>query len=742
MKKNLKLIIPALVLCVAIVLSVCLPSFTKAPIKVEKQPYDIAQVANSTVAAATLSGNVATQKAETNYAFGAKVTEKNGQKVFSFEYDGKTYNSSYERLLAEDGFMYGVDWDWFSDASNGTNGMGYEEINGYTCDYRPAYVTRTLYNLKALGRNALGTWIGPKGAFSYDHDTGLVTGLDETFKVNLVNLLESCRQTETLFVPCLLTHWYGSNYTQDEKRGKLSIEQKEFYFRFYHDEEAREEFLKNGVAEICKILADYQDVVGIVALTIENGTNMNDVASGQLWANQCVAWSDFAELHNAMNDVVKEYMPNVYTSVEDNGGIYYNMCKYNDLKVDLIGPQKYSTTGDQDSYYTTELMTVRPGYVGETNYHWDGDRYNSTTIEYLDSVLLRHYKAIRKNGQTGAFHFCVTQQYEQDRWSYFMSSNMDDYETMRSYLVPLSHIIHDLKLEHRANEEDPNISNRFTWNGEKPALFYNNDSENNYWVPIRGASYYRLERSENGGAWKVIGDNLNPLDYIIDNGLMKFVDTSIEATSTYQYRVIAVLDNGQEVVSDPGNIMSRYISKEYLVDNEGNYVGGFEHGSWFAGSVDNFEETGNSNGWVLPSDGTRMGTVVSQELGGSGPMEGDHYLVIPGINDETPTWAYGAQTTYYLTVPGNQKYKLSLWTRGKPKGSLHPSFSIHHVTAGYTDCWVTTAADAHSVGGWHKSEVYFTAPDDGKIYLKIMTPGGSGVISTHYVDNISITEAR
>jgi len=730
------------VLCVAIVLSLCMPSFTKAPTKVEAQPYDIAQVANSTVTAATLSGTLATQMSETNYAFGAKVTEENGQKVFTFEYDGKTYNSSYERLLAEDGFMYGVDWDWFSNSVNGNNVLGYEEINGYPSDFRAAYVTRSLYNLKALGRNALGTWVGPKGSFTYDHDTGLVTGLDETFKENLVGLLEACRQTETLFIPCLLTHWYGASYTQDEERGRLSIEQKEFYFRFYHDEEAREYFLENGIAEICKILADYQDVVGVVALTIENGTNMNDTANGGLWANQVVAWSDFAELHNAMHDTVKKYMPNVYTSVEDNGGIYYNMCKYNDLKVDLIGPQQYANNGNQNEFYTTEHMTVRPGYVGETNYSWNGDKYDSVTIEFLDSVLLRHYKSCRKNGRTGAFHFCVTQQYEQDRWSYFMSSNMDDYETMRNYLVPLSYIIYDLKLEHRANEIDTQISNRYTWNGEKPQLFYNNDSENNYWVPIRGASYYRVERSENGGAWKVVGDNLNPLDYTIDNGLMKFVDTSIESTSTYQYRIVAVLSDGREVVGDSGNVMTRFTPTEYFVDAEGNYVGGFEHGSWFAGSVANFDETGNSNGWILSSDGTRMGTVVSEEYGGSGAMDGDYYLVMPGIDGETPIWTYSAQTKYYLTIPANQKYRLVVWTRGRQSGVLGPSISIHQCSDDVSIAFVTTAVDVFGEGGWYKSEAIFSAPADGKIYLKMMTGSKQGTMGTAYVDNISIQDIR
>lgn len=742
MKKSMKIVLPALVLCIAIVLSVCMPSLTKKATDVEKvNPVDVATIAGGTVAAQQLS-NVATQQADTKYAFGADY--KNGE--WTFEYGGQTFNNAYDYMLAADGFMYGVDWDWFSDSANGNNGMGYEEINGYRSEYRPAYVTRTLYNLKALGVNALGVWTGPKGTYTFDHDTGYVTGLDPQFVDALRAMCESCRETEMFFVPTLLTHWYGDNYQQNPTRDKLSKELPAFYFRFYYEEEARKQWLENGIAEVCKILAEYQDVVAAVGLTVENGSVTNDMDVDMMYSGEigAISWESFASMHNDMHDVVKTYMPNTPTSVEENGGWWDNLHKYNDLKVDLIGPQRYSRTGYSYTETDNEIyIAARRGYVGEFNYDWAGAPYREVTLEFLDNVMTRHYKNIMEAGNTGGFWFCVTQQYSNDRWSWFLDPNMDEYESLRNFAVPLSFIIHDLKDEHRGVET-----------AIKPKLFYNNDSETNYWVPTKGASYYRLERIEsadgtNWSDWKVIGDNIDPMEYACKNGLVKYSDPTIEEYVLYHYRVVAVFDDGSELVGDKGNMMTRYIPVEYLLDANGNYDGSFERGEdmWKGSKTAFLEGASSSNGW-WKSDTSKIGAIKNEPIGdsGTGARTGESYLHIsPETSGET--WAYGGQWKYYLTVPGNAKYELSAWARNTDVG-WDVTISVHDAE---TDDPVGKVMSLRPVdpddpestdpNTWLRSYVQFTAPSHGKIYLKLMN-GSKPLRGNTYIDDISIVESR
>ena len=71
--------------------------------------------------------------------------------TFDFTVDGVTYKNEYERILAEDGFIYGIDYNRFGTYAQYAQGLGFNEITGKKSVYKPEYVERSLYNLKALG---------------------------------------------------------------------------------------------------------------------------------------------------------------------------------------------------------------------------------------------------------------------------------------------------------------------------------------------------------------------------------------------------------------------------------------------------------------------------------------------------------------------------------------------------------------------------------------------------------------
>ena len=91
----------------------------------------------------TLLKNASFLSSETKYAHGIK-TDSNGNFVFS--YGDKTYKNEWERLLAEDGFIYGVNWDWFGSWQQDTANIGNNNITGTKNQYKPAQVERALYN--------------------------------------------------------------------------------------------------------------------------------------------------------------------------------------------------------------------------------------------------------------------------------------------------------------------------------------------------------------------------------------------------------------------------------------------------------------------------------------------------------------------------------------------------------------------------------------------------------------------
>lgn len=694
MKKALTKLIPALVLCLALVLNIGYTAFRDSSIGL-------------TTDAAKSTG--------IKYAHGATVDE-NGN--FTFSYNGKTYNNALDRLLAEDGFMYGIDWDWFGSWNNDTGVLGDDNILHRDSPYRPEYVERALYNMNAMGINCLGTWIGPQGCFTFDESNGHVSGLDDKFIENLRNLLESCRKTNMYIAPALLTHDFGGAEADTVVDGRTENERATWFFRFYYDEDSRKAFLENGIAPMCKILAEYQDVIACVPLTIENGSHANDIETGMMYYSQHngYTWENFATLQNALHDEVKKVMPNVYTSCEDIGGWPDNMFKYNDLKVDIISPQMYTKTGnfwDPETY-----MTTRPGYFGEFNFSEGADGMYTNSIEYMDKVMERYYRSAIELGYLGAFYFGWSFG-DSGRYSYFTSPSTDDYEAMRNFAIPVSYIISDSKHEYRG-----------TSGKDIPVLFYNNGSENNYWIGGRDVDYFILERSDDGGEWKVINDNIEPLDYQVDNGLIKYTDSTIKEGVTYRYRVTSVYNDGEKVTGKAGNEMTKFIPVEYFVDSKGNYAGGFEDGD-FIGSKEKAQETGYSDGWYKT-----MGK-VGEIRKGEDAKTGEYYFYGNSSDGTTSNVLYGGQMCYNFKVQPSSMHTISVYAKNS-HGML--SISVHDAETNESLCWQTFPGDEEDTGEWKRSMTNFTSPAHGKVYVKLMTYGGDEHI--FYLDDISVQEAR
>ena len=108
------------------------------------------------------------------YAHGTTV-DSNGN--FVFTYNGEKYDCEFDRLMAEDGYVFGIDDNWYGTYSQKQTVLGDNEIITAAPAYLQGQVERRLYNMKALGYNSVNVWIHKDlGGFTFDDD-GKITGL-------------------------------------------------------------------------------------------------------------------------------------------------------------------------------------------------------------------------------------------------------------------------------------------------------------------------------------------------------------------------------------------------------------------------------------------------------------------------------------------------------------------------------------------------------------------------------------
>ena len=130
----------------------------------------------------------------------------------------------------------------------------------------------------------------------------------------------------------------------------------------------------------------------MIALTVENGYQLvNDPDTGMLYSTGYIGattWENISTFINGLGKIVKEYMPNMMTSVEDVGQEWAQLSyRYNELEyVDIIGRNLYmssSTVPDPQ-----DLFITKPTYLGEFNVAETGSGLSG---EKAETILIRFY---------------------------------------------------------------------------------------------------------------------------------------------------------------------------------------------------------------------------------------------------------------------------------------------------------------------------------------------------------------
>lgn len=640
-----------------------------------------------------------------------------------FSYAKAGYRNAYEKLIAEDGFMYGMDLDWVKHNMDFAWSLGDNELLNHAAAYSENSVAVDLYNIKALGFNAVNMWLfNGLAGMQFDHNTGYVTGLSDTFRKNLVSFLNLARKYDLKVVLSLQPHT-GFNY--GNRRDGLSEQDiRNRYLQFYYKDEAREAYMDNLIKPVCNdIIKYYQDVVIICDLTVENGVSeVNDDELGMYCDDtHGTTWENFGKFFCAMRDCVREAMPNMMISTEDMF-YQYTAYKYNDFDVDLHGFNWYS-----DSAYlpeTADLYSNTPLYMGEINV--SENETNKYSPEYWEKCQMEYYRKAWKQGYVGAFYFSW--------WAGAGNFVMFDestlkYESMRNVGQFFLYQFTDMKNEYRG------IKNAV----DKPVLLANRGGSDVYWFPGRGMTRFDLERSDDGGkTWKTVAANLSEESkqgdfQSLKNGLLKYTDNTVGVGMNYQYRVKAYNDEtGVSSLSAPNNRREFFVPENMIVN--GSFEGIEKYSDIpqkdYTKTSEVYKAAVAGSGWFR--NARTVGVITSTD----DAYDGSKVLEIDTKNGKGESGWSKLEQKVKLT-PG-ATYELSMWYKSV-ETDKNISLTARTVNDEYIDGAFVSTPDEPD-GEWHKATQLFTAPADGECIVGVWNCDWG--YQKGFIDKVELYEVR
>ena len=453
--------------------------------------------------------------------------------------------SLLDQILERDGFIDGIWYPWLNDGKTGHNLSGNEVMAMYYAqseenakewsrvelDYVGAdEVYRQIYNLKAMGYNMMA-WGGSIFAEGVKLDlyTGEVLGIKEDYLANARRLLDICREVgmpvvwNVYFHSSSMPHYYG-------KEGW------DIVTRMAADNKVADQYAEKFVRPLCKMLAEYKDVVAMVSIADEPENEANDVLVGDHFTGDRAMYGvnrdDLFYLLKAINNVVKAELPNVARTVASNNK---NKAMYADFALDLMGHNNYSNQANMP--LTEDYKTSRPVILAEYNVGGDGKESD----DELTAMLIKFRERMMEYGYKGGLQWCWLPTATKSNTSYYLlnSKNPTDF---RATVTDLRHYID----EYRAKYQGKTIT-------VDAAVLYANDGTGLVeWIPSKRGVKMDLLRSNDGGkTWTKVLDNVDQSAYVGQTKKGSYKDSK---TANSQYKIIVRDAKGNAAESTPNNV--------------------------------------------------------------------------------------------------------------------------------------------------------------------------------------------
>ncbi|MBQ7089471.1 MAG: hypothetical protein IJN04_07535 [Clostridia bacterium] len=445
-----------------------------------------------------------------------------------------------EQIIERDGLLDGVWYPWLNSGGSGNNLAGNDVMAKYydaaaarvELDYYGAdKVYREIYNLKAMGFNmmAWGGSIYGEGVV-YD-DYGDVIGIKPEYLDNARRLLDMCRE---IGMPVMWNVYFHCSSMPHYK----GMDGWNIICRMLGDNTVADHYAERFVKPLCKMLAEYPDVVALVSIADEPENEINDAQIGNHFDDSIrtmygVNRDDMIYFMKGINDTVKKELPNVPRTVASNSIV---KTYYSGFELDLMGHNRYDSNANVNEI--EEFFTDADVIL--TEYNIGGDAVLS------DEEFAQRLKKFRENfikeGYKGGFQWCwIPNAYDA---AYYMLNKRPKSQTDFKETVALTrYIIDDYRAEYRGEKIAFDV----------PVLYANDGSGLVEWIPSRNATKVTIERSDDGGkTWKKVLDNADAARLITKGkGVYKDTDTS-KPKSGFCYRV-TMTDGKNKATSAPNN---------------------------------------------------------------------------------------------------------------------------------------------------------------------------------------------
>ena len=463
----------------------------------------------------------------------------------------RTETTLMEKILERDGFIEGIWYPWFTHTYLGcgltSNELAAKWLNGWSgvtnCwydfskvgfdEYGSENIYREIYNLKSLGYNLLGYEGSIYGEGVIYDATGDVLGIKDEYLYNVRRFLDLCRD---IGMPVLWTvTCHTSSVNQYYTNGKAFWD---MACRFYADKTVADHYAERFVKPLAKVLAEYPDVVAMVASTSEAENEMNDSQVGNQFGGvrdiYGVSQENMLYFVNAVTEAVKAGFPSVPRTICCQ---LSDMSLYGDVDFDILGDQNYNWAGRSDPI--EDFRSPVPMFVSEFGM---GDDYKDLADADLTKVQITFRDNFRKTGYKGCVMWCWQPNSRTGSAYDLLKKNASGVTDFRSTAYDLYYYI---------------VDDRTAYRGEKtvldtPQLFCNTGNGLVEWIAPRQATKIDIYRSDDGGNnWIREVNNEDAADYVFGQKGQYVSEATPTANTVYK---IVVRDNkGNERTSQVSN---------------------------------------------------------------------------------------------------------------------------------------------------------------------------------------------
>ena len=600
--------------------------------------------------------------------------------------------NTWQKLREENGFVFGINYPWLTGGLGNSltsnelmvkyvgNSWGTPAIDVYGTEQ----LYRDFYNIKAMGYDVVGYWGSCYGEGVIYDDYGDVLGVKEEYLKNMRVYLDLIRKANLKVLWIVHAHSETiSSYYNKECWDIVS--------QMYCNPEVTEHYVEKFVRPVCKVLADYKDVVALVSAGCEPENEINDdaiqesthvIGDRQIFGVNKDAMLNFL---SRINDTVKEELPDVGRTIASNSG-YVNV--YNDFDLEVIGRNQYSSSANASSineFTVTAPMIITEWGVGVLN---SEEQFHIQTIAYMEDII--------DEGYDGSFFWCYLPEQAGNAHSLFNKgyASATDYRPM---VYSMRYMMNDYRNEFHEKETIL----------DAPVMLYQSGSGNIEWIASRQATSIDIQRTTDGGkTFTTLVTGGVPTDYET-NYKGKYSDPNPLTDGEVAYRVVAHDDDGNTAIGEWSNIKEALKPAPELINN-----GGFENGT---------------DGWQIWT--TAKVDIVTDQVN-----SGEKAALFSGT-----AWSH----LYIENIPvdKNSQYTLSYWYKSHPDNVgtgycvVRRGGSIEDDDAGKQSTFLNNCD-----GEWHHVTKTVTTNDADKFCLNFYTDGGGK--AKFYIDDVSLKKIQ